>query len=117
VRRANARQYDVLLANHPFIAPLKHDYDDVVPHIYVVRIRGQHRLDELRDRLLARNIQTGIHYFPNHRLSYYCVSEPVRLPVTDEVFPELLSLPLHPTLNSNDIAVICETLLSEAAHV
>jgi dTDP-4-amino-4,6-dideoxygalactose transaminase len=48
----------------------------------------------VREALRAENIETGIHYKPNHLLSLYGGGQP-RLPVAEELYAEMLSLPLH----------------------
>jgi len=74
----------------------------IIPHIMPVKILDNKR-DEVRKALSRENIQTGIHYFPNHLLSKYKGPE---LPVTERLYSELLSLPLHPEINNNDIEKI-----------
>jgi len=111
-RQRLARRYDEVLQDHPGIQPLPRDYDTVVPHIYVVRIKGMSDRQALQSQLLEQGIQTGIHYQPNHVLSIYSDSQAPALPVTDAVFPELLTLPLHPDLSEQDVVRVC-TLLKE----
>lgn len=110
-RRMIARQYDARLSNVPGISVMPHDYVDVVPHIYVIRIAGLKDRDKLRICLAERGIQTGIHYQPNHWLEYFGdggVSFP--LPVVETVYAELLSLPLHPDVTEQNVEFICMQL-------
>lgn len=109
-RQRLARRYDELLQHHPRIRILPHDFDVVVPHIYVVRIKGLSDRKALRAQLLEHGIQTGTHYQPNHELSVYRDSAALPLPVTDVVFPELLTLPLHPDVTERDVEFICTKL-------
>lgn len=110
VRRARARLYDELLKNHPRIQPLLRDYDTVVPHIYVVRIAGLKDRKNLQAQLLENGIQTGIHYQPNHCLSLYRDPNAAPLPVTEAVYPEMITLPLHPELSEDDVHFIVSLL-------
>lgn len=110
IRRARARLYDELLKNHPNIQPLQRDYDTVVPHIYVVRIAGLIDRKVLQAQLLEHGIQTGIHYQPNHCLSFYRDESAAPLPVTEAVYPEMLSLPLHPELSEDDVYFVVSLL-------
>ena len=50
---------------------LKEDYDNIVPHIYVVKIKGLISKKELRESMLELNIETGSHYQPNHLLTLF----------------------------------------------
>lgn len=109
-RQSLARRYDELLRGHPRIQPLERDYDEVVPHIYVVRISGLSDRKALQARLLEHGIQTGIHYQPNHELTFYRQSHGSRLEVTDAIFPELLTLPLHADLAGHEVEFICMQL-------
>lgn len=109
-RQALCKQYDQLLKGNKNLTSLVRDYNVVVPHIYVVRLNVKINRSEIQDKLLEYGIQTGIHYMPNHLLSLYKQSENFLLPVTEKVFPTLLTLPLHPELSSEDISYICEKL-------
>ncbi len=106
-RQCLARKYDEFLSGHSHIKPLSHDYSSVVPHIYVVRIAGLKNRNELRIKLQECGIQTGFNYQPNHELSYYRHSGDAPLLVTNAIFPELITLPLHPDLSDEDIKTVC----------
>jgi dTDP-4-amino-4,6-dideoxygalactose transaminase len=58
--------------------------------------------DGLRQFLRERGIETGIHYKPNHLLSFYGGGRE-SLPVTEQLYDELLTLPLHPGLTDAEI--------------
>jgi dTDP-4-amino-4,6-dideoxygalactose transaminase len=110
-RRRLARRYDDALAKCMRIVRLPLDYACVVPHIYVIRIKGLSRRGDIRERLLSFGIQTGTHYQPNHTLSFYRDDAALPLPVTDMVAPQMLSLPLHPDLADEDVDFVCAKLL------
>lgn len=111
-RQMLARHYDVRLRGRAGITVLPHDYNDVVPHIYVIRIAGLRDRDKLRAWLTDQGIQTGVHYQPNHWLKYFRVGDmSLPLPVVDMVYPELLTLPLHPDLHAQDVEFVCNKLL------
>ena len=112
-RQELAKLYDKLLDSCSYINRISHDYTAVVPHIYSVRILGIKYRDRLRERLQEKNIQTGVHYQPNHYLDLYKTSDASNLPVTDNIYPELLTLPLHVNLNDEDVDYVVETLLQE----
>ena len=109
-RKSLARLYNAQLFSSPEIVPLLDNYDDVVPHIYVIMLQSGIDREMIRDRLINRGIQTGIHYQPNHRLSLYQdVSEDFC--ETDKIYSRLLTLPLHPDLSEKDIEKVCEVLI------
>ena len=102
--------YDEFFKNSSSLKILKHNYLEVVPHIYVIQLGSCHKRELVRDHLNKKGIQTGIHYQPNHKLSIY--KNETRLENVDNIYPQLLTLPLHPDLNSSDIEYICHTLLT-----
>ena len=87
---------------------IKHDYEQVVPHIYTLQIPEHLNLDYIREVLLKKGIQTGLHYQPNHILSLY--SNGLEIKVTEKLSKSLLSIPLHPDLNKKDIQYVCKCL-------
>jgi dTDP-4-amino-4,6-dideoxygalactose transaminase len=78
----------------------------MVPHIFVLRIPGLKDRDGLRLKLENLGVSTGVHYKPNHLLKFYKTS--YKLPTTEAVYPEILTLPLHTRLSQSDIDDICE---------
>jgi len=108
-RKKIAKIYSSLLAKNQYIFPFLHNYDNVVPHIYVVRVKGLQNRNELQKRMLEKQIQIGYHYKPNHFLSIY-KNKSLSLPVTEAIFPELVSLPLHPDISKEDVKHIVSSL-------
>jgi dTDP-4-amino-4,6-dideoxygalactose transaminase len=51
--------------------------------------------------LLDENIECGVQYKPNHLLTRYGGGA-ISLPVTEELYEEQLSLPLHPLLTEEE---------------
>jgi dTDP-4-amino-4,6-dideoxygalactose transaminase len=75
------------------------DYSQLVPHIFPVRILAGQR-DRVSEALISADIECGIHYQPNHLLSFYRTD--YSLANTELLHAELLSLPLHPDLTAAD---------------
>ena len=112
-RRMLAKCYDEQFRGSNYVSCFYHDYDEVAPHIYAIRIKGGFELRKgLQEYLLKHGVQTGVHYQPNHWLSLYESEELYKLPITEQVYSELLSLPLHPELSKHDIKMI-GTLLGD----
>lgn len=110
-RQYLAKKYDRLFSDHSNIHPFPRDYETVVPHIYVVRIYGMKNRKEIQQKMLEKGVQVGYHYQPNHWLSFYKYDKALPLPVTESVFPEILSLPLHPDLSINEVKVVAKALI------
>ena len=98
--------YTLYLTDVPSLKLLNIDYTTTVPHIFVVLITNGRR-DEIKSKMEELGIQTGLHYKPNHLLSYYKQGE---FPLTEKVYSELITLPLHPDLLDSDVLFICDTL-------
>lgn len=110
-RKALAKRYVSKLSKSSRISLFKYDYEVVTPHIFPVRVPSFSR-DLLRKRLLEEHIQTGLHYVPNHQLTFFgSVGSPTVLPVTEKIFPELITLPLHPDLTFEDVDYVVDRII------
>jgi dTDP-4-amino-4,6-dideoxygalactose transaminase len=111
-RQLLARRYDKLLNNSAVVNIMPHNYDNVVPHIYVVIIKGLVERDIVREKMGSIGIQTGIHYKPNHLLSLYETINIPALTITESIYPLLMTLPLHPDMSESDVDFVCNKLCS-----
>ena len=96
-----AQKYRSALVEREDLQLFQGDPGPIVPHIFPIRVLNGKR-DELRQCLQDRGIECGIHYKPNHLLSFYGGKNGL-LPVTEKLYEELLTLPLHPGLRDEDI--------------
>jgi len=106
-----ARQYAKLLAGIPHLRHLNLSYGDVVPHIFPVFIADGKR-DAVREALRTENIESGIHYKPNHLLSFYGGGK-TRLPIAEELYSQMLTLPLHAELTDAEQERVIEALRNQ----
>ncbi len=107
-RRHVARRYDELLADLNLVLPTT--IDDVVSvwHLYVIR---SERRDALRNFLEREGISTVIHYpIPPHLQNCYKTYNNFNLPIAERMANQVLSLPISPALNFDDVDYICKTL-------
>jgi len=109
-RQNSCKYYDSLFKKQNKIMIFKRNYDLEVPHIYVVKINKMKNRNNLRKKLIRLGIQTGIHYFPNHKLSKYKLNTRKKLKITDKIYKKLLTLPLHPDISKNDIRRVVNSL-------
>ena len=63
--------------------------------------------------MLTMGVQTGVHWKPNHLLTFYSQDKKVRLPLTESLFPRLLTLPLHMDLTEDDVQFVFSALSSQ----
>ena len=80
-----------------------------VPHIFpIILIDDNRDRDQLRNFLLSKNIETGIHYYPCHLLDFFKTKD--NLHNANFYYERTLSLPLHPELEFDQIDYIVEKL-------
>jgi dTDP-4-amino-4,6-dideoxygalactose transaminase len=109
-RRSHASLYETLLDGSPVITPVTAGGNCHVYHLYVVRVP---RRDELRAWLQEHGVGTGIHYpVPIHLQRAYSDLGYQRgdLPVTERVADEILSLPMFPELQREQIAYVADAV-------
>jgi len=109
-RQKLAKRYQENLSKTDSIELLEQDFDFIVPHIFVIKLKSGNR-DGVRKNMLEKGIETGFHYQPNHLLTFYNPDGSYTLPITEQIFPRLLTLPLHPDLEELDVDYICSQLL------
>lgn len=105
-----ARYYLEGIDNSKIILPKV--LDDTKPSWHQFVIRTKHR-DKLRDYLYQKNIETMIHYpIPIHKQKAYSEFSNLTgiLKVSELISEEVLSLPIYPYLNKQDIDVIIDAI-------
>jgi len=108
-RRKTAKLYNDLLFNTEVTTPIEKDYVKHVYHLYV--IKHKHR-DKLQEYLLKQGVQTLIHYpIPVHNQRAYMRSN--KLPKTEKICSEILSLPIYPWLKEDEVKTISERIRSK----
>jgi len=101
-RRKNAKLYNELLSEVDVITPIEKDYAKHIYHLYVIRSKNR---DKLKIHLDKNNVQTYIHYpIPVHmQVAYSDYRNLYKLPSTEKICNEILSLPMHPWLREEEI--------------
>ena len=67
-------------------------------HLYWIVINNRNKFMK---KMQENNIETGIHYFPIHKMKFY--NSKLRLEITEKVTKGLVSLPIHPNLTDSDV--------------
>jgi len=108
-RQEIAETYNKYFEGYPNVTTLPNDYSEIVPHIYVVILQKGINRKSVQDYLSSRGIQSGIHYYPNHKLTLFKeTKEP--LPIIESIYSRILTLPLHPDLTLNEVKTVCDEL-------
>lgn len=109
-RRQIAQQYtDGLQSVEWFRCPVERPETQSCWHNYV--IQSSYR-DELNLFLRDKRIATGVHYMPLHLQPYYRSAAPGTLPVAEQVWTQLLTLPLYPELTDEQVQYIVRSVRS-----
>ena len=110
-RRKVASLYGEMLKEiTDIIKPKEATYARHVYHLYVIRIKER---DALKEFLQSKSIATGIHYplaLPNLSAYRYLGHVPSDFPVSSRYQDEILSLPIYPELNEDQIQYITNSL-------
>lgn len=104
IKRQNiAKNYVEAFKDINGIQALDFNFDEVLPHIFVIKSK---RRDELREYLINNNIECGIHYKPNHLLSKYKTDN--NLAMTEKIYNEILTLPCHFDLSEEEQSIVIQ---------
>ena len=107
-RRRAAALYEAALADLPVSMVQNAPGAFNTYHLAVIRTA---RRDEIRERLAAEGIMTGVHYpTPCHLQPAFASARVPSLPVAERAAQELISLPMYPHLGEAEIAFISKAL-------
>lgn len=108
-RRRIAKRYCDEIRNKNIILPhYPKDEQNHVWHLFVVRCEERERLQKY---LMQNNVQTIIHYpIAPHKQEAYKELQNLSLPITEKIHEEVLSLPIYPYLQKQDLERIVKVL-------
>lgn len=113
-RRRNAQYYNEHLAVKGLIPPVTTLGMQHVWHQYVVRLTEEFPMgrDAFVRYLAAKGIGSAVHYpLPIHRQPLYLKeSGPDPCPVSTRLASSVLSLPVHPSLDTRELSYICDII-------
>ena len=88
-------------------------------HLYTILLKEIER-NTLFSYLKERGIGVNVHYIPTYRFSYYQRHHPQNasaFPSTEDVFNRILTLPLYPGMNNEDVEYVSERLHEAASDL
>lgn len=107
-RQQIAAQYSENINNNKIILPYIDKYNTHVFHIFAIRSENR---DLLQEYLTERGINTMLHYpTPPHKQPAYKSWNKRFYPITEKIHREILSLPIDPSLEENEINQILEAI-------
>jgi len=74
-------------------------------HLYWILVKNR---DKFMKKMKQNKIETGIHYTPVHSMSFYKLNK--KLPITDKVGKQIVTIPIHPQLTNKEISHIIKTI-------
>ena len=108
LRKAVAKKYIEGIKNPKIVLPNIFDWNQHVFHIFPILCEQR---DELQKYLTEKEIGTNIHYpIPPHKQECYKEWNNMSLPVTEKIHAQELSLPMSPTLHSEQIRYVIDTI-------
>lgn len=108
LRQEIAKYYIQNINNDKVVLPNVLQSEEHVWHLFVIRTSKR---DELQNYLQENGIQTLIHYpIPLHKQECYRVMSDISLPITEKIHEEVLSLPISPVMNKEEVERVVEVL-------
>jgi dTDP-4-amino-4,6-dideoxygalactose transaminase len=110
-RRLVCRFYNDALADIKEVTVPATNFEDVVPFLYYIRVPARAR-EALRKHMLDLGVDTGIHWQPGHWFSLLKDCKRGCLKTTDLVGNEIMSIPLHSNMKSEDMNQVVQSIKS-----
>jgi len=87
---------------------LEWNLEETAPFTYIIRVINGKR-EEMMDFLQKKGVGTGIHYIANHIQPYFSrYAQP--LPITENIWKEILTLPLYYDMTKGDIDLVVNSV-------
>jgi len=94
--------------------------DDIKTHVYqmyVIKVKDHLKRDALMEYLKTKGIQASVHFEPPvHLQSYYAERYPARLPLTEQVCKQVITLPMFPDLKQEELDYMVEVIADFFDH-
>ena len=105
-----AKRYDAAFDGVEGITLLRNDgYKDIGLFVYILKVKKGR--NELMDHLARKGVGSGIHYIPSHIFSFY-KKDGFHLPVTEQIYDEILTLPLFPDITDAQVEHVIDAVIS-----
>lgn len=82
-------------------------------HIFPILFDNKTTRDECFTYMRKAGIGVNLHYIPIYRFSYYVDKfniDPTLFPVTEDVYSRIMTLPLYPSMSTDEHEYVCNTL-------
>ena len=106
-RQKIVKKYDESFKAMEGLKLIEHNYSQTAPFNYIIKVKRNR--ETLMEFLQERGITTGIHYIPNH-LHPFFKSYRIKLPITERVYQEILTLPLYSEMTNKNVEFVIKTI-------
>ena len=97
------------LKDNKIIELFKYDYDNISNFMFPIRVKNGLR-DQLQEYLSKNDIEAKVSYVPIHFFSFYSHLDKSDLHNTEEIYSEIISIPLHTKLTIDDVIHVAEVI-------
>ncbi|MGY4688926.1 UDP-4-amino-4,6-dideoxy-N-acetyl-beta-L-altrosamine transaminase [Salibacterium sp. K-3] len=113
-RKQIAETYNKAFSNEKeIITPYQDLRGESSWHLYIIKLKEDLDRKKVFEQLRNKNIGVNVHYIPVHLFSYYQTHFNLKwgmYPVSEELYKQLITLPLHPSMSKNDIEYVISTV-------
>lgn len=110
LREKVAQRYLEGISNPAIKLPVIAPYGSSCWHLFVVMCKNR---DALQEHLRVSGVQTVIHYpIPPHHQPAYSEWAGLAFPITEQIHREILSLPISPVMNENEVEQVIKAVNS-----
>ena len=107
-RKKVANFYMENISNPNIVLPTIQKEEGKVWHLFVIRTKER---DFLQKYLMENGVQTLVHYpIPPHKQLAYIEWNNLHFPNTEKIHAEVLSLPISPVMDQNEVEEVCKIL-------
>lgn len=114
-KQAIVRCYDEAFAELRGLKLIAHHAGETFPFSYVVRVLDGRR-DALMSYLRTRDIGSAVQFIPNHMQPLFA-RHGLRLPVTEQLYDEVLTLPLYVEMTAADVDAVISAVRTFDASI
>ncbi len=88
----------------------------VIPFMFVIRVKAEYR-SKFMKFLKNNNVDTAIHWQAGHKFNYFKNYSNKKLPITNSIVKEIVSLPFYPGLSKYDKFKIVKSIKNFAKYI
>ncbi|MCP4652347.1 MAG: UDP-4-amino-4,6-dideoxy-N-acetyl-beta-L-altrosamine transaminase [Candidatus Omnitrophica bacterium] len=113
IRQSIAAYYQKELRNiEELILPVQSPRVRSAWHLYTIRVNSLSKRKKVFQKLRAAGIGVQVHYIPIYQQPYYQALKHQKnaYPIANKYYDSAISLPIHPSLSTKQVAYVCKTL-------